>query len=71
MTAIITQTLIKNHKVEALCGGKIVASHEVKENYQRLNIVDFEKMVMADTVCITVQSTNGCENAHIYEIRIY
>ena len=45
-------------------------SERISENRQRLNTVDFEG-VECDAVTVTVNATNGAENAHIYEIRIY
>ena len=44
-------------------------SERISENHQRLNTVDFEG-VECDAVTVTVNATNGAENAHIYEIRI-
>lgn len=67
----IAKTLVKDYSVELLCDESVVASRDVKGNHQRLNVVNFEKTVMADAVHIIVQNTNGCEDVHIYEIRIY
>lgn len=67
----VAKTLVKDYVVEALYQEEIMARYGVKENRQRLNTVEFEKAVMADTVRITFLNTNGCEDAHVYEIRIY
>lgn len=67
----IAKTLVRDYRVEACMEGETVAWREVKENHQRLNVVEFETVVMADLVRITFQSTNGCKNVHLYEIRIY
>lgn len=67
----VAKTLVKDYTVEALLEGTAVARYETRENHQRLNVVEFEKAVLADAVRVTVQSTYGCKNAHIYEIRIY
>ena len=67
----VAETLVRDYTVEALLDGVVAARCERKDNHQRLNVVEFGKTVVADTVRVVILGTNGCENAHIYEIRIY
>lgn len=67
----VAETLVRDYKVEAVCDGEITAVREVRDNHQRLNVVEFGEEVLADTVRVIVLSTNGCEDARIYEVRIY
>ena len=62
--------LVKDYQVELIAGGNVVASQQISENGQRLNVLQFED-VACDTVKITVQATHGCNSARIFEIRIY
>lgn len=66
----VAQTLVKDYSVELLLDGNTVAEQAVTDNHQRRNTVSFPD-VACDTVRVTVLSTNGCEDARIYEIRIY
>ena len=43
---------------------------DIKDNYQRLNVLDFEP-TLCDTAEIRVTATNGIEDAWIYEVRAY
>ena len=67
----VAKTLVKDYRVEALFGGKTVACRDVRDNHQRLNVVEFDEAVMVDAVRITFWSTNGCENVQMYEVCIY
>nr|MBQ8245151.1 FAD-dependent oxidoreductase [Oscillospiraceae bacterium] len=62
--------LVKDYRVELIADGNVVASQQVSENGQRLNVLQFEN-VICDTVKVTVQQTHGCDSARIFEIRIY
>ncbi len=66
----IPPELVKNYTVSLWLDGKNVAEKSVKDNVKRLNVVDFEE-TLCDKVVVTVNSTNGHENARIFEIRIY
>ncbi len=66
----VPEELIKDYTVTLWKDGTQVAQKHISENHQRLNIVEFES-VECDAVTVTVNATNGAENAHIYEIRIY
>ncbi len=62
--------LVKAYQVELLKAGAVVASYEVAENGQRLNVLPFDG-VLCDTVRVTVKETYGCDSARIFEIRVY
>ena len=63
-------TLVKDYAVEVLNAGEVVWSKEIKDNHQRLVIADLSEAVVGDTVKIHVTSTNGCEDARIFEVRV-
>ena len=50
--------------------GEVVKEIPVKDNYQRLNVLDLEG-TLCDSAEITVHSTNGHENAVMFEVRAY
>ena len=67
----VAPTLVKDYAVEVLNAGEVVWSKEIKDNHQRLVIADLSEAVVGDTVKIHVTSTNGCEDARIFEVRVY
>jgi hypothetical protein len=67
----VATTLVKDYAVELLRNGQVVSVHNVCENHQRLNVIDFELPQEADAVRVTVRKTNGCADARVYEVRIY
>lgn len=62
--------LVKAYRVELLKDGAVVASTDICNNGQRLNVLHFDE-VICDAVQVTVQETHGCDCARIFEIRIY
>ena len=60
-----------NFKVRAMREGKAIYEKEILENNKRLCIFDLEKPAEADTVEVEVDATYGCDNARIFEIRLY
>lgn len=62
--------LVKDYSVVLKRKGEIVASQQVEDNYQRLNVLDFAPVV-CDRVDVHVTATNGYADARIYEIRVY
>ncbi len=62
--------LVKDYTVTLLRDGEKAYETTVKDNFQRLNVLQFAP-VQCDTVAVTVHETNGCENARIFEIRLY
>ncbi len=67
----VAPTLVKDYTVEVWKDGSVVYSREIKDNHQRLIITDLPEAVIGDTVKINVISTNGCEDARIFEVRVY
>ena len=61
---------MKNYTVRLMRDGEVVKEITVKDNYQRLNVLDFEE-VKCDSAEITVHSTNGHRDAVIFEVRAY
>lgn len=62
--------LVKNYTVTLLLGGKKVAERTVVDNVQRANVISFDP-VCCDKVLVKVQQSNGAEDAHIFEVRVY
>ena len=52
-------------------GRDTVWSRSVTGNGQRLNVLDLEEAVDADSLTVAVQATNGIDCARIFEIRVY
>ena len=66
----IPPELVKNYTIKLWKNNSVVLEKTVCHNFQRLNVVDFPD-VNCDKVTITVSETNGCNDAHIFEVRIY
>lgn len=62
--------LIRDYTVTLWQGDKKAAKQTVTENVQRKNIVTFPT-TECDSVTVMVHKTNGSNEAHIYEIRVY
>lgn len=62
--------LIRDYTVTLWQGDKKAAKQTVTENVQRKNIVTFPT-IECDRVTVMVHKTNGSNEAHIYEIRVY
>lgn len=62
--------LIRDYTVTLWQGDKKAAKQTVRENVQRKNIVTFPT-TECDRVTVMVHKTNGSNEAHIYEIRVY
>lgn len=62
--------LIRDYTVTLWQGDKKAAKQTVTENVQRRNIVTFPT-TECDRVTVMVHKTNGSNEAHIYEIRVY
>lgn len=63
--------LVKDYEIIGYLGKQVAFKKRVSNNYQRLNTIDFEKEEMVDSVTICVSSTHGCEDARIFEVRVY
>ena len=66
----IPAELVKDYTVELVKDGKTVKTIEVKNNHQRLNVLDFEPTV-CDSVKVNVIATNGADRVTVYEVRAY
>ena len=62
--------LVKDYDVELKKGGCVVASRQVRGNYQRLNVLDFQP-ADCDEIVLRVLATNGIADARVYEVRAY
>lgn len=62
--------LVRDYTVTLWQGDKKAAKQTVTENVQRKNIVTFPT-TECDRVTVMVHKTNGSNEAHIYEIRVY
>lgn len=65
----VPDTIVKDYDVSYKLGGEIVFKQEVRNNHQRLNVI--EKGIRCDEIEITVLQTNGSKEAGICEIRVY
>ena len=63
--------LVRDYTVSLQKGGDTVWSRSVTGNGQRLNVLDLEEAVDADSLTVAVQATNGIDCARIFEIRVY
>ncbi len=66
----IPPELVKDYTVTLWHGGEKVGEKTVRDNVQRANVVNFDPAV-CDKVTVTVHSTNGSEDARVYEVRVY
>ena len=62
--------LVKDYDVELRKDGKAVAVKQVRGNYQRLNVLDFQP-AECDEIVLRVLATNGIADARVYEVRAY
>ena len=63
-------SLVKDYTVTCYDKGKQTFKKVVKDNLERLAVIDAPDVLM-DKLVVEVQSTYGCEHARIFEIRIY
>lgn len=62
--------LVKDFDVELWHGGEKIAEKQIRGNYMRHRIIEFDKQI-CDTVKIRCLSTNGDSDIRIFETRIY
>ena len=62
--------IVKDYKVQAFKSGRSVFEESIKGNYQRFRRHKLSGIV-CDNIKIIIQSTNGCEKAKIFEVRVY
>lgn len=63
--------LVKDYHVTLSLRGKVVAQKQVRDNHQRLNVLNFDDAPLCDQVTVCVTATNGYPNAKVFEIRVY
>jgi len=66
----VAPELIRDYDVLLIKDGKTVAEKQVRGNYQRHNIIDFDATV-CDEIAVRVHATHGCADARIFEVRAY
>lgn len=66
----VPKELVKDYDVELLLSGKVVATEQRRDNFQRLCRIDFNG-AECDAVRVTVKAANGISEARIFEIRVY
>jgi hypothetical protein len=66
----VPEELVSDYRVTLWKDGKSVAEKEVRGNYQRLNVLWFDK-VLCDQVTVTCSRTRGSGNIRVFEARIY
>lgn len=66
----VPRELVKDYKVELLLNNNSVAAEDVKGNYMRFRRHFFES-VKADSIKITITSTNGWTTARIFDIKAF
>ncbi len=62
--------IVKDYVIKFYKNSKCVYTQEVKNNVQRLNVLNFKK-IRCDKVEITFLETHGCKDIEIFEIRAY
>lgn len=65
----IPDTIVKKYTVTYIHNGSIVNEVSINGNHQRMNTIESD--VVCDSIKITVNETNGCDQARICEIRVY
>ena len=64
-------SLVKDFTVRLVKDGETVFQKDIKDNWQRLAVIDIGAPVVADQALVEVHSTYGDDNAKIFEVRIY
>ena len=66
----LPEELVRDYVIHAKKNGQIVWEKAIRNNGQRLRIHALEN-IECDCLTITVSRTYGCENARIFEVRVY
>ena len=66
----VAPELVQDYDVLLKKGGEVVAEKQVRGNYQRHNILDFDKTV-CDEIEVRVHATHGYADVRVYEVRAY
>ena len=67
----VAPELLKDYEINILHEGTVRWHKQVRDNHQRLNVLNLPEAVTADEVQIRITATNGAPDAHIFEVRIY
>ena len=67
----IAKELVRDYNLDGYLEGKHVFSKEIRNNYQRLNIINLDGIKTCDEIKITCLRTNGEKDARIFEVRVY
>ena len=63
--------LVRDYTVRVLREGRTVGEITVRDNHQRLNVVDLPAAAEADCVEIRFTATNGAPDVRVFEVRVY
>ena len=66
----VAPELVQDYDVQLIKDGEVVAKKQVRGNYQRHNIIDFDKTA-CDEIVVRVHETHGYADARVYEVRAY
>lgn len=66
----LPEELVRDYVIRAMKNDKVVWEQVVANNGQRLRIHTLEN-VECDCITVAVSRTHGCENARIFEVRVY
>ncbi len=67
----LPEELVRNYALTLSLDGRTVFERDVADNGQRLNVIELDAPVQADTLRLSVQSTHGYKAARVFEIRLY
>ena len=65
------EELVKDYRICLYREGTLIYETAVKENFQRLNILDLPEAVETDTAELHILATHGCADVRVFEIRLY
>lgn len=66
----VPEELVKDYDAVLLKDGKVVATKEIRNNVQRLNVIDFDP-TECDSAEFRIHSTNGADKITVFEVRAY
>jgi len=66
----VAPELVQDYDVLLKKDGEVVAEKQVRDNYQRHNILDFDKTA-CDEIVVRVYATHGYADVRVYEVRAY
>lgn len=66
----VPEELVKDYDAVLLKDGKEVAVKEIRNNVQRLNVIDFDP-TECDSAEFRIHSTNGADKITVFEVRAY